>query len=37
MCSFKRTFYVYKRGAEQLEGIFPQGAAPLALDTEGRR
>ena len=25
VCSFKRTFYVYKRGAEQLEGIFPAG------------
>ena len=37
VCSFKRTFYVYKRGAEQLEGIFPQGEVPLALDTEGRR
>ena len=37
VCSFKRTFYVYKRGAEQLEGIFPQGEVPLALDAEGRR
>lgn len=34
VCSFKRTFYVYKRGAEQLEGIFPEGRKPLALDQE---
>ena len=32
MCSFKRTFYVYKHGAEQLEGIFPDGEQPLTLD-----
>ena len=31
VCSFLRTFYVYKHGAEQLEGIFPQGERPLAL------
>jgi itaconyl-CoA hydratase len=34
VCSFKRTFYVYKRGAEQVEGIFPEGKKPLALDQE---
>ncbi|GGM54863.1 monoamine oxidase [Micromonospora sonchi] len=34
VCSFKRTFYVYKRGAEQIEGIFPEGKAPLTLDQE---
>jgi itaconyl-CoA hydratase len=27
VCSFIRTFYVYKHGAEQVEGIFPQGPA----------
>lgn len=35
VCSFLRTFYVYKRGAEQLEGIFPEGEKPLALPDEG--
>lgn len=34
VCSFKRTFYVYKRGAEQVEGIFPEAKKPLALDQE---
>ena len=32
VCSFKRTFYVYKQGAEQLEGIFPEGERPLSLE-----
>ncbi len=32
VCSFKRTFYVYKHGAEQLEGIFPEGDQPLTLE-----
>ena len=32
VCSFLRTFYVYKRGAEQLEGIFPVGETPLTLE-----
>jgi itaconyl-CoA hydratase len=32
VCSFLRTFYVYKRGAEQLEGIFPEGEHPLTLE-----
>ena len=31
--SFKRTFYVYKRGAEQIEDIFPQAKTPI-LDAE---
>lgn len=35
VCSFIRTFYVYKRGAEQLEGIFPEGKKPLTAG-EGR-
>lgn len=34
VCSFKRTFYVYKRGAEQLEGIRPEGKTPLDLGRE---
>ena len=34
VCSFKRTFYVYKKGAEQLEGLFPEGKVPLARGTE---
>ncbi len=32
VCSFLRTFYVYKQGAEQLEGIFPEGEQPLTLE-----
>ena len=32
VCSFKRTFYVYKHGAEQLEGIFPEGERPLTTE-----
>ncbi|MGW0432103.1 MaoC family dehydratase [Micromonospora sp. NPDC003197] len=35
VCSFKRTFYVYRRGAEQLENLFPVGKTPLALDGGG--
>ncbi len=34
VCSFKRTFYVYRTGAEQLEGTFPTAAEPLTLDGE---
>lgn len=37
VCSFKRTFYVYKRGAEQLEGIFPVGEVELSLENESLR
>jgi itaconyl-CoA hydratase len=29
VCSFKRTFYVYKQGAEQVEGVFPVGQVPI--------
>lgn len=32
VCSFRRTFYVYKHGAEQVEDIFPTGQNPLTLD-----
>ncbi len=31
VCSFKRTFYVYKRGAEQVADIFPNADQPLSL------
>ena len=30
VCSYLRTFYVYRRGAEQLENIFPQAAQPFS-------
>lgn len=30
VCSFKRTFYVYKRGAEQLQALFPVAKKPLS-------
>ena len=32
VCSFKRIFYVYKQGAEQLDGVFPAAQQPLTLD-----
>ncbi|KAA1420523.1 MaoC family dehydratase [Mumia zhuanghuii] len=32
VCSFKRTFYVYRRGAEQVEGTFPEGKRPLTAE-----
>lgn len=32
VCSFLRTFYVYRRGAHQVEGIFPIGKQPLVLE-----
>jgi acyl dehydratase len=35
VCSFRRTFYVYKRGAEQLTGTFPTAQTPLRLEGEG--
>lgn len=34
VCSFKRTFYVYKTGAAQLDGIFPEAKQPLSLEDE---
>ena len=37
VCSFKRTFLVYKKGAEQLEGLFPTGKKALSLETESER
>jgi acyl dehydratase len=35
VCSFKRTFYVYKTGATQVEGIFPEASAPMSSETDG--
>lgn len=32
VCSFKRTFYVYKRGAEQVADLFPEGKTPLRAE-----
>ncbi len=37
VCSFLRTFYVYRRGAEQLKGIFPEGKVPLTPEAEAER
>ncbi|WP_235738821.1 MaoC family dehydratase [Nocardioides alcanivorans] len=37
VCSFKRMFYVYKRGADQVEGIFPEGKVALTLESESLR
>lgn len=34
VCSFKRTFYVYKRGATQVADLFPEGKRPLVLEDE---
>ncbi|HEV7790280.1 MAG TPA: hypothetical protein VGP05_14835 [Pseudonocardia sp.] len=30
--TFKRTFYVHRRGAERAASLFPVAAAPLSLD-----
>jgi acyl dehydratase len=35
VCSFRRTFYVYKRGAEQLTGTFPTAQTELSIEGEG--
>ncbi|CND51231.1 conserved dehydratase [Mycobacterium tuberculosis] len=37
VCTFRRTFYVYKRGAEPLNDLFPEGKTPLTLDAEAER
>ena len=29
---FTRTFYVYKRGAEQLQGLFPEPEQPICIE-----
>lgn len=33
VCSFKRSFYVYKAGAEAVINVFPVAAQPLTLDS----
>lgn len=33
VCSFRRTFYVYRRGAPQLRDVFPRAATPLTLES----
>ncbi|WP_141578378.1 MaoC family dehydratase [Actinomadura sp. WMMA1423] len=35
VCTFRRTFYVYKRGAEPLDDLFPEPKTPLTLEAEG--
>jgi itaconyl-CoA hydratase len=37
VCTFLRTFYVYREGAPQLQGMFPQAAQPLSLEREPGR
>ncbi len=37
VCTFRRTFYVYKRGAEPLKDLFPEAKKPLTLDAEEER
>ncbi|GAA1793825.1 MaoC family dehydratase [Actinomadura chokoriensis] len=37
VCTFRRAFYVYKRGAEPLNDLFPEPKTPLALDAEAGR
>lgn len=34
VCSFRRTFLVHRRGAEQLAGLFPVGEKPLVNPAE---
>jgi acyl dehydratase len=35
--TFRRTFYVHRRGAERARSLFPQAATPLSLETEQAR
>ena len=37
VCTFRRTFYAYKRGAEPLNDLFPEAKTPLTLDAEEGR
>lgn len=37
VCSFRRTFYVYKEGAPQVENMFPQAQTPLSVENEQRK
>lgn len=32
VCAFERTFYVYRRGAEQVEDVFPRAEQPLTTE-----
>lgn len=32
VCSFSRTFYVHRRGAQQLDGVWPTPKQPFTLD-----
>lgn len=34
VCSYLRTFYVYKRGSHPLANVFPRAEQPLSIDTE---
>lgn len=34
VCSFLRTFYVYRRGARQVSDVFPEAVTPLTLPAE---
>jgi itaconyl-CoA hydratase len=36
VCSYLRTFYVYKRGHHPLTGVFPAAEYPLSLDMEAQ-
>lgn len=35
--TFRRTFYVHRRGAERAQSLFPQAATPLSLESEQAR
>lgn len=34
VCSYLRTFYVYKRGSHPLADVFPQAERPMSIETE---
>ncbi len=34
VCSFLRTFYVYRKSTTRLDGVFPTGERPLSLEDE---
>lgn len=34
VCSYLRTFYVYKRDASQIDGVFPKAENPLSIENE---
>ncbi|MFB4309465.1 MaoC family dehydratase [Actinomadura sp. GTD37] len=37
VCTFRRTFYVYRKGAEPLNDLFPEAKTPLSLEAEAER